>query len=355
MSARNLLTRYRLMPKLRVLALTTVIIMLVTPLRNLLMPAFLWNGSWNDLHSLKLLRIHLFDLFYYIDRTPYTGSCEEVRKGLGVLTEIKYDALPVYTAEDFDKSLHKIRWRFNAEELWKIEHFKPSLTAEEQREMLYGLLVLAKAFDTFNVTYFVAEGTLLGLHRHHGMIPWDDDVDLMIQADQWAKAKEVLSCIPDFTLDMGRDYMWKFMWNRSKLWRYETVIRFPYIDVFPYNEDAEHLWPLTIWMKRDLIWRSEYTYPAQRLPLEGHSVVAPRDPAGVLAPHYGPDTLSVCASRIFKRREREPFPESERVRIPCSFLHDIYPFVFHQADLAHGTSFQVRKIGSTILSTFKPG
>ena len=100
--------RQKVCAKLKALGLLVAVVLLITPLRNLLMPSFLWHASWDDLHSLKLLRIHVFDLFYYIDRSPYSGDCAEVRRHLDPLLDIDLDTLPVYTEDDWRAGLDKV-------------------------------------------------------------------------------------------------------------------------------------------------------------------------------------------------------------------------------------------------------
>ncbi|KAH9496072.1 glutamate decarboxylase gad1 [Bulinus truncatus] len=318
--------------------------------KNFIIPG--WPKTLRQLNTFKVIRIHLQDLFLNVDRSPYTGSCQFVHDRLAGVKMPKLEEMPVYNLDDWYRIVANVKPQLTNDQLKVFDNYKPSLTPREQRFMLFAMLSATQAFAAFNITYFISEGTLIGYWRHHGIIPWDDDVDILFDSQQWQLARQVLSCLPDLELNMGSDYMWKLYHKGSDFWKGEPNIKFPFIDFFMYNHDSAHLWPVCIWMKTEILLPIDWALPVEKGVFEGYPVYIPHKPAEVLDFHFG-RVSSDCYSRTFLRRERFLVPPKERIHMPCSLLTNIYPFVVRtKVDTSKGTVTEERIIASKVLSTF---
>uniref|UniRef100_A0A1I8GTG3 Lipopolysaccharide cholinephosphotransferase n=1 Tax=Macrostomum lignano TaxID=282301 RepID=A0A1I8GTG3_9PLAT len=96
-------------------------------------------------------------------------------KSKSTLKILKFSSTTARTLTKLDRDLAKARERVK-----NVKLFKPFVTKQERWVMLRLLKRIDHVFRKYNVTYIIYGGTLLGSHRHHGLVPWDDDVDLLV-------------------------------------------------------------------------------------------------------------------------------------------------------------------------------
>lgn len=70
---------------------------------------------------------------------------------------------------------------------------KRILTSAEQKQLLLDMLkYIDKTCRDHGIKYSLISGSLIGAVRHHGFIPWDDDIDIALTKENYFKLKQLL-------------------------------------------------------------------------------------------------------------------------------------------------------------------
>lgn len=70
---------------------------------------------------------------------------------------------------------------------------KKMISATEQQGIALDILrFLDRICRKNNIDYSLIGGSLIGAIRHHGFIPWDDDVDVILSEENYVKLKKIL-------------------------------------------------------------------------------------------------------------------------------------------------------------------
>ena len=118
------------------------------------------------------------------------------------------------------------------------------MTIDELRQLQVGILNYIDDLCSYNnIKYYLAYGTALGAVRHHGFIPWDDDIDIILTRSDFNKLIKAIqknnnSIYKLVSIQTDRKYSYpiaKVIDTRTSLIREQyryTVNLGAYVDVF---------------------------------------------------------------------------------------------------------------------------
>lgn len=117
------------------------------------------------------------------------------------------------------------------------------LKLEEIKEIELNMLKhIDKVCRKNSIPYTLAGGTLLGAIRHKGFIPWDDDVDICLEWEDYKRLIDILSSDEKYLLRYDMDKS-EYYYDFAKLTDPTTIVKEPnrpnkeklgiWVDIFP--------------------------------------------------------------------------------------------------------------------------
>ena len=234
----------------------------------------------------------------------------------------------------------------------KAAHFLPTMDAK-QRDELYSLAkLLVGVIEKEKMGYFIFGGTLIGSYRHHDIIPWDDDIDIIVNLTDRERLYDALIAYkPDYGIykyrpDSDEPYMWKFFSTNGQKVPLKDFL-WPLIDIFFWGENSTHVWNADPRFAHLESWPKSRVFPLRKRPLGPMDLNSPCDSNSFLAHNY--HNISICQSRTHNHILDMQITLMGSQRLPCSELDSFTPRV--NRTVSHGVVSEKLVISGRVVNT----
>lgn len=202
------------------------------------------------------------------------------------------------------------------------EIFKPSITPQEKLISLYVFQIFIDMCRQYNISFFLYDGSLIGAYRHHGFIPWDDDIDIYVNASQRTELISAAKAYEpkDFRLYTHTGFQWKFFHNTISKSYPNKPFRWPYIDIFFWVSDSNSFHDFTHDKKERKI-NLNLVFPLAYCLFEGVMLPCPRETKRFLSLKYN---LETCVTNGYSHKFEVSMPWQKS--ISCKELKPFFKF-----------------------------
>jgi hypothetical protein len=244
------------------------------------------KGEQTSTHSLSIYCLHMR---YRLDNEQYLPKS------------------PTLRAPSLNSTrLHRLPYRYSQ---WKSSPLLPRrLTPCEHTLIMRLLIIIERMCRKHEITFMMSDGTLLGSWRHHDIIPWDGDVNLMIPIKQKSRLADAINQLNETLINFylirekktKRQY-YKISFKHTSSSR-EYAWNFPCVDVFFYVRNRTHLWQME---DRSTTTKVRYIFPLVMRPLGELWLPAPSKPHRI----FQFDPYDECRGHFWDHRNEDSLDE----------------------------------------------
>lgn len=162
--------------------------------------------------------------------------------------------------------------------------------------------------------YFMSGGSLIGVMRHKGFIPWDDDIDVVMPRKDYNKFVKLQDEYPNdyFIVNHNTDKNWQFNFSQFVDGQSEIIVRMNenprkckiWIDVFPLDGLPNNALLRWFHIKRIMMYRYLIQIPNIRTQVDTHKVGRPfYEKCVIKLLHYIPLGRLVKVDSVLKKMQ----------------------------------------------------